>query len=281
LLIARLGLPAGSIKPELALEALRHGSWLHEQKPPGNALASNERLEFLGDSVLGLLVSQRCCDRFPSFAEGELTRTRAALVKADSLAAVARGIGLGELLLLGRGEERSGGREKQNLLADALEAAVAAVYLSSGIEVAGAAVDHLFGALFEQARAGSIGRDYKTELQEMLQSVYRIAPGYQVIDAPGPQHARTFEVQVQFLGTVLGRGSGRTKKDAEQAAAKSALEKTSETSALAQAAAATAARGANAVHEADTIPDGPSGRALIEREGLKIPDPGDGEPGPD
>ena len=237
-LVARLGLPPGAIRDELALEALRHGSWLHEQRPPLLPLRSNERLEFLGDAVLGLLVSQRCCDRFPEFAEGDLTRARAALVKADSLAAVARAIGLGELLLLGRGEERGGGRDKQNLLADALEASIAAVYLSSGLEAAGAAVDHLFAPLFEQARNGAIGRDYKTELQELLQGVHGAAPGYQLLDAPGPQHARTFEVQVQFLGASLGKGSGRTKKEAEQAAARVALEGREATEALAREAAA-------------------------------------------
>ena len=243
-LTQRLGLPAGSIREELALEALRHGSWLHEQRFPTAGLRSNERLEFLGDSVLGLLVSQRCCDRFPLLAEGGLTRLRAALVKADSLAGVARGIGLGELLLLGRGEERGGGREKQNLLADALEASVAAVFLSSGLEVAGRVVDHLFAPLFAQAAAGAIGRDYKTELQERMQGEHRAAPLYQTVDSPGPQHARLFEVEVSFQGATLGRGQGRTKKDAEQAAARVALERAEASGVLVPAASAPSSEGA-------------------------------------
>ncbi len=269
-LVARLGLPPGSIRDELALEALRHGSWLHEQRAPAVPLRSNERLEFLGDAVLGLLVSQRCCDRFPDFAEGNLTRARAALVKAESLAAVARAVGLGELLLLGRGEERGGGREKQNLLADALEASIAAVYLSSGLEAAGAAVNHLFAPLFEQARQGAIGRDYKTELQELLQGVHGAAPGYQLLDAPGPQHARTFEVQVQFLGVSLGKGSGRTKKEAEQAAARVALEQREATEALAREA--TAARDARAAPAAAPPPESPA------QAGAPCPAPSDGAP---
>jgi ribonuclease-3 len=222
-LTSRLGLAPGSLREDLALEALRHSSWLHEQRHPVDGLHSNERLEFLGDSVLGLLISQRVCDRFPTYAEGALTRMRAALVNAEALAGVARSIGLGELLLLGRGEERGGGRDKQNLLADAVEASIAAVFLSSGLAAAGQAVDHLFTALFEAALAGALGRDHKTELQERVQSRYRAAPTYQTLAAPGPEHARTFEVEVGFRGTVLGRGQGRSKKDAEQAAARVAL----------------------------------------------------------
>jgi ribonuclease-3 len=224
LLAARLGLPEGTLQPALALEALRHGSWLHEHREQGDGLRSNERLEFLGDAVLGLLVSERCFARFPGYAEGDLTRLRAALVRADSLAGIARSIELGELLLLGRGEERSGGRDKQNLLADALEAVLAAVYLSCGLPAVGELVDRLLAPLFAQATQGALGRDYKTELQERLQSTHRAAPSYQLIDAPGPQHARIFEVEVRFNGQAIGQGTGRTKKEAEQAAARASLE---------------------------------------------------------
>jgi ribonuclease-3 len=223
LLTGRLGLPEGALPPALALEALRHGSHLHERRSSDDA-RSNERLEFLGDAVVGLAVSQRCAALFPQCAEGELTRLRASLVKAESLAGAARRIGLGELLLLGRGEERSGGREKQSLLADALEAVVAAVYLACGLAIAAEVIDRLLGPLFEAAVQGTLGRDYKTDLQELLQAAHRAAPVYVVVDAPGPQHARTFEVEVSFQGTPLGRGTGRTKKEAEQAAARTALE---------------------------------------------------------
>lgn len=222
-LTRRLGLEPGTLLPGPALEALRHGSWLHENRPPEGGLRSNERLEFLGDAVLGVCVAQRIWDRFPGSSEGELTRRRAALVKADSLAQVARALGLGELLLLGRGEERSGGREKQNLLADALEAVVAAVYLSNGLPRTQAVVDRLLAPLVEQADSGLLGADFKTELQEKLQAAFRLAPTYNLLDAPGPQHARIFEVEVLFQGRSLGRGTGRTKKEAEQAAARAGL----------------------------------------------------------
>src|SRR5437868_475023 len=224
LLTARLGLPAGALHSAIALGALRHGSYVHEKRLAGEAMESHERLEFLGDAVLGLAVSMRCFERHPGAPEGDLTRLRASIVKADTLAQVARDLGIGELLLLGRGEERTGGREKQSLLADALEAVVAAVYLSRGLQAALEVLDRLLGPLFDAANTGGLGRDYKTELQEKLQGTHRAAPVYQVLDAPGPQHARTFEVEVQFQGIALGRGSGRTKKEAEQAAAKSALD---------------------------------------------------------
>src|SRR5439155_19544352 len=224
LLTARLGLAEGALRQEVALEALRHGSFVHERRLAGEMMESNERLEFLGDAVLGLAVSMRCFERQPLSAEGDLTRLRASIVKAESLAQVARELGLGELLLLGKGEERTGGREKQSVLADALEAVVAAVYLSRGLQAALEVLDRLLAPLFDAANTGALGRDYKTELQERLQGTHRAAPVYQVLDAPGPQHARTFEVEVQFQGVALGRGSGRTKKEAEQAAAKAALD---------------------------------------------------------
>jgi ribonuclease III len=223
LLEERLGLPRGSLRPEVALQALRHGSYVHERRLAGEITGSNERLEFLGDSVLGLAVAVRCYQRFPEAAEGDLTRIRASIVNSDSLAQVARDLDLGALLLLGRGEDRTGGREKQSLLADALEAVVAAVHLSCGLETAVSVLDRLFAPLFEAAVSGTLARDYKTELQERLQGLHRGAPSYNVLDAPGPQHARIFEVEVASSGVALGRGTGRTKKEAEQAAAREAL----------------------------------------------------------
>jgi len=225
LLIARLGLPEGSLPLPLALEALRHGSYCHERRgSTAEPLRSNERLEFLGDAVLGLSVSRRCWESFPELSEGALTRMRAAIVNEDALASVARSLGLGELLLLGRGEERSGGREKKGLLADALEAVFAAIHLGAGADAASAVIDRLLQPLIQSAAAGALGRDYKTELQEIAQAVHRTSPAYRVLDAPGPQHARVFEVEVTLAGDPLGRGSGRTKKEAEQAAARAALD---------------------------------------------------------
>src|SRR4051812_16727805 len=165
LLTARLGLPEGSLSAELALEALRHGSYVHERSlaPGKEALRSNERLEFLGDAVLGFVIARRMYDRFPDAPEGELTRLRASLVREEALAIVARQLGLGELLLSGRGEQRSGGRESAGRLADALEAVIAAIYLSLGIERAFEVIERLLEPLFSQSDA--LGRDPKTELQ--------------------------------------------------------------------------------------------------------------------
>src|ERR671937_1093920 len=155
LLTARLGLPEGSLDPELALEALRHGSYAHERSLTAGkpVLRSNERLEFLGDAVLGFLIARRVYERSREASEGELTRLRAALVREESLALVARRLGLGDLLLLGRGEQRSGGRENAGRLADALEAVVAAVLLSCGLECAREVIDRVLAPVFQQAEA--------------------------------------------------------------------------------------------------------------------------------
>jgi ribonuclease-3 len=223
LLTARLGLAEGSLNPELALEALRHGSFVHERSlaPSREQLRSNERLEFLGDAVLGFAIAQRAYDRLPDAPEGDLTRLRASLVREESLAIVARNLGLGELLLLGRGEERGGGRENPGRLADALEAVIAAVFLSRGMEVAKEVVDRVLAPLFDQTVA--LGRDPKTELQQLFQSRKRV-PGYHVLSVSGPDHARSYEVEVRLDGHALARGAGRSKKEAEQAAARAALE---------------------------------------------------------
>ena len=222
LLNVRLGLPEGSLDPQLALEALRHGSYAHERSLSAGrpVLRSNERLEFLGDAILGFLIARRVYERFREASEGELTRLRAALVREESLAIVARSLGLGDLLLLGRGEQRSGGRENAGRLADALEAVVAAVLLSCGLERTQEVVDRLLAPLFDQ---GLLARDPKTELQQLFQSRRR-TPQYKVLSVAGPDHARSFEVEVRLDGFPLGRGSGRSKKEAEQAAARAALE---------------------------------------------------------
>jgi ribonuclease III len=222
LLNVRLGLPEGSLDPQLALEALRHGSYAHERSLSAGRpmLRSNERLEFLGDAILGFLIARRVYERFREASEGELTRLRAALVREESLAIVARGLGLGDLLLLGRGEQRSGGRENAARLADALEAVVAAVLLSCGLERTQEVVERLLAPLFDQ---GALARDPKTELQQLFQSRRR-TPQYKVLSVAGPDHARSYEVEVRLDGFPLGRGSGRSKKEAEQAAARAALE---------------------------------------------------------
>jgi ribonuclease-3 len=205
-----------------ALAALTHKSWVNEHRDEEGG--DNERLEFLGDAVVDLLVSQRLMDRFPLAREGDLSKMRAAVVDEAGLAAMARALGLGALLRLGRGEELTGGREKASLLADAMEAVIAAVYLQHGIGPAIGLVDRFLEEAFARAAAGTLDRDWKTQLQELAQGRLRASPRYRVAAELGPDHAKVFEVELEVAGEVLGRGSGRSKKDAEQAAARMALE---------------------------------------------------------
>jgi ribonuclease-3 len=149
---------------------------------------------------------------------------RAAVVDEPGLAGLARDFGLGPLLRLGRGEELTGGREKPSLLADAMEAVVAAVYLEGGLPAVLALVDRYLGEVFDRADAGTLDRDFKTQLQEVAQSRFRLAPRYRVVAEIGPDHAKRFDVEVELRGEVVGRATGRSKKDAEQAAARLALE---------------------------------------------------------
>jgi ribonuclease-3 len=206
----------------LALAALTHKSFVNEHR--GEGLADNERLEFLGDAVIDLAVSHRLMERFPEAREGELSKIRAALVDEPGLARLARQLDLGPLLRLGRGEELTGGREKASLLADALEAVVAVVYLGGGLAPVLDLLDRMLAEAFERAASGTLDRDYKTQLQELSQSRMRAAPRYRVVSERGPDHEKTFEVELEVRGEALGRGEGRSKKDAEQAAARVALE---------------------------------------------------------
>ncbi len=206
---------------ELALVALTHKSFVNEHR--AGSLRDNERLEFLGDAVIDLAVSHRLMERFPEAREGELSKMRAAVVDEAGLAGMARELGLGTLLRLGRGEELTGGREKSSLLADAMEAVVAALYLEGGLPPVLALIDRFLGEAFARAAAGTLDRDYKTQLQELAQSRLRAAPRYRVVAEHGPDHSKVFDVELELRGEVVGRGAGRSKKDAEQAAAKLAL----------------------------------------------------------
>jgi ribonuclease III len=208
--------------PRAALAALTHRSYVNEH--PGEALEDNERLEFLGDAVIDLAVSHRLMERFPEAREGELSKMRASVVDEPGLASLARAFELGPMLRLGRGEELTGGREKPSLLADAMEAVVAAVYLEGGLTAVLAMVDRYLGATFDRAAAGTLDRDFKTQLQELAQSRFRLAPRYRVVAELGPDHAKKFDVEVELRGEVVGRAIGRSKKDAEQAAARLAIE---------------------------------------------------------
>jgi ribonuclease-3 len=209
---------------ERAIVALTHRSSSAERANRGDVVEDNERLEFLGDAALDLVVSQRLMEANPDLREGDLSKRRAAVVNEGTLAAVARAMGLGELLMLGRGEELSGGREKPSVLADALEAVVAALYLDHGMAGVLGFVDVFLSEPLAQVAAGMLGHDYKTRLQELVQGQKLGTLRYQVMAETGPDHVRVFEVEVQLSGAPLGRGTGSNKKEAEQAAAKVAID---------------------------------------------------------
>jgi ribonuclease-3 len=206
--------------PGLLDRALRHSSYAHENPGVG---PSNEQLEFLGDAVLALTVSNLLLAFFPESSEGELSRGRAALVNARQLAALARKLDLGPNLLLGRGEEQQAGHDKPSLLADALEAVMAAVFLDGGLKAAAALTQRLFTPHLESMGA-PVWQDFKTSLQEFIQARYKTSPTYNLLEESGPGHARHFQVEVELLGRPLARGEGRNKKQAEQLAARRALE---------------------------------------------------------
>lgn len=205
-------------------QALRHSSYAHENPQSG---PSNEQLEFLGDAVLALTVSNLLLGRFPQATEGELSRGRAALVNARQLAALARQLELGDYLLLGRGEESQAGHEKPSLLADALEAVLAATFLDGGQKAA----EKLTRSWFDQLLAPLTTppwQDYKTALQEFAQAEYKISPTYELLAESGPGHARHFLVGVRLGERLLAQGEGRNKKQASQTAARLALERLQE-----------------------------------------------------
>jgi ribonuclease-3 len=198
--------------------ALTHRSWCAEH--PGHE--PNERLEFLGDAALGLVVTEHAYRSFAAMAEGELAKTRAGVVDAATLAEVARSIDLGSALRLGKGEEVSGGRDKTSILADAMEAVIGAVYLDGGYEAARRLVVRLFGPHVERASQGPGEGDFKTQLQELTARRFEELPAYE-LRGEGPDHERLFSARVLVGGQVVGEGSGRSKKSAEQAAAQAAL----------------------------------------------------------
>lgn len=203
----------------LLREALTHRSSSNEVSVE---VADNQRLEFFGDSILGFLISQALFARFPDAREGELTRMRAALVDEQNLSVVAARLELGSFILLGKGEEKSGGREKRSILADACEALIAAVFLDGGIRAARKVVKRLFEASDDSTLSGG-ARDYKSELQELVQSRSKPAPKYELAGVEGPDHEKVYTVSVLLDGVAAGSGRGRSKKEAQQAAACEAL----------------------------------------------------------
>jgi ribonuclease-3 len=203
-------------------QALVHSSYINEN--PGIALASYERMEFLGDAVLGLVIAEKLYQDLPESAEGELTRLRSALVRRETLANIAGRIGLGEYLHLGKGEEAGGGRKKLVNLSGAFEALVAAIYLDQGLEIARDFILEIFGPeIYKKAHLG-VGADYKSQLQEILQSTKQMTPAYHVVSVTGPDHDRLFTIEVKAGKIVLGKGQGKSKKAAETEAARKALE---------------------------------------------------------
>ena len=204
----------------LLIAALTHSSYANEMKNSGTG--SNERLEFLGDSVLGMSVAGFIFSVYPDMPEGKMTKLRADLVCEKSLAALAVKFGLGEFILLGKGEEKNGGRARPSILADAVEAILAAVYLDRGFE---AASKFITGHLAPQAqRKRTEVSDYKTALQEVVQEKEGRLLSYHTVDESGPDHMKSFTAEVRMNGGCIGVGTGKSKKEAEQFAAKSALE---------------------------------------------------------
>lgn len=212
----------------LLYEALTHRSALMELSAAGQGrqaeLPWNERLEFLGDSVLGLCVSQKLMQKGEGLAEGELSRIRASLVNEESLAEIARSLELGTFLILGKGAEQSGARGRDSLLADALEATIGAVFLDAGFEAADAVVGYLLAEAFAGDPRLLVHADFKTMLQELTQDKCRKTPVYEVVLERGPDHEKVFEVAVTLAGRELGRGTGPSKKRASQEAARRALD---------------------------------------------------------
>ena len=202
---------------ELLERALTHRSYAYEN----GGLPTNERLEFLGDSVLGVVVTETLYTMHPDLSEGRLAKLRAAVVNARALAGVAITIGLGDHVKLGRGEESTGGRHKASILSDTVEAVIGAVHLSGGITVAADVVHRLFDPLIEEASAMGAGLDWKTSLQELAAEHTLGVPEYVIADE-GPDHMKTFHAQVRVAGKLYGNGVGRSKKEAEQASAETA-----------------------------------------------------------
>ena len=203
--------------------ALTHKSKAHEDATGG--VVDNESLEFLGDAVLGFVIADLLYREFPHFDEGQKSKAKAALVSTTALAELGQKIGLGAYLLLGRGEEKTGGRQKQALLADGCEAVIAAIYLDGGIDAARDCILQELVEEIEHVRSPDFLRDFKSALQERLQASGRPLPDYEVTAELGPDHDKRFHVTVRVQGEVLASSEGRTKKEAEQAAARQALDK--------------------------------------------------------
>lgn len=210
----------------LLQQSLVHRSYLNEN--PEAPLESNERLEFLGDAVLGFIVAEKLYHQFPDFYEGELTKLRAALVRGETLSKVALSLNLGEFMYLGHGEEESGGRHRPRNLNCTLEAVIGAILLDQGLDAAKGFILRILDSELERVIKGKGVTDYKSRLQQVIQSRYKMTPVYRTIEEEGPDHAKVFTIEVMVGDSVLGQGCGRTKRAAETEAARHALESLSE-----------------------------------------------------
>jgi ribonuclease-3 len=206
---------------ELLSQAFRHPSYVYEKDDPG--VSDNQRLEFLGDAVINLAISHLLMESFPEMKEGDLSKYRASLVSESGLHFIARELELGDYLLLGKGEERTNGRKKPSILTDALEALIGAIYLDGGFTDVLRVIEGIFSPLLNRIGLGGSINDFKTELQEYSQEAFQSTPEYRLEKETGPDHNKTFYVAVYLKGNVLGRGEGKSKKEAEQRAAKEAL----------------------------------------------------------
>ncbi len=204
----------------LLQQAFQHSSFINEN--PESATPDNERLEFLGDAVLNLIVAEKIYQESPQLTEGELTVARTSLICEDTLAQLARELRLGDYLQLGKGEEASGGRQRQSSLADCFEALVGAIFLDQGLDAAKSFVWRKMDKHLVKTKARGAGQNYKAQLQEFTQATCKQLPAYHIIESSGPDHDKHFIVEVTLEGKVLGTGSGKTKKAAEMAAARSA-----------------------------------------------------------
>lgn len=215
-LTARIGI---ELSEQLLIKSLTHRSFAYEN----NLTETNERLEFLGDSVLGVVITAELFNKFPNAPEGELAKLRAAIVNSRALASVARAIGLGEFILLGKGEEASGGKDKSSILADAVEAILGAIYLEHGLQPTTEVILRLFSPIIDNANSIEATLDWKTSLSEVISSKDLAEPEYQISES-GPDHDKSFQAVITILGKVVSTGEGKSKKTAEQNAAKSAFE---------------------------------------------------------
>jgi len=209
----------------ILLQALTHTSYGHEflqEKPI--ALRDNERLEFLGDAILDVIVSDILLETFPNGNEGQLSKMRAAMVNEKTLAQVAKSIGLQDVIRLGKGELQTGGNLKPSILSSTLEALIASIYLDGGFNAVYPVIRHLIAPLFAEERDLMAFYDHKTQLQEIIQARWRVTPTYHLLQTHGPDHAKIFEVEVKMQGKRLAVASGSSKKEAEQNAARSAIQ---------------------------------------------------------